>query len=129
MSPVATITIHLAGGVIDGVESDQRVRVIVFDYDADMADANEIVGVEGWSPRYSAVTATFEPPAVPHLPALGEEFLSNPTGSLATVRCSPWYYQDKVVLLGDAAHAVVPFYGQGMNASFEDSTVLNEFIA
>jgi kynurenine 3-monooxygenase len=68
------------------------------------------------------------PDAVPHMPTLLDDFRSNPTSSLATVRCSPWYYRDKVVLLGDAAHAVVPFYGQGMNASFEDCTVLNECI-
>ncbi len=66
--------------------------------------------------------------AMPHMPTLLEDFQNNPTSSLATVRCSPWYYKDKVVLLGDAAHAVVPFYGQGMNASFEDCTVLNECI-
>ena len=66
--------------------------------------------------------------AVPHLPTLVEDFQNNPTSSLVTVRCSPWYYEGKVVLLGDAAHAVVPFYGQGMNASFEDCTVLNECI-
>ena len=68
------------------------------------------------------------PDAMPHMPTLLEDFQNNPTSSLATVRCSPWYYKDKVVLLGDAAHAVVPFYGQGMNASFEDCTVLNECI-
>ncbi|MCH8912786.1 MAG: FAD-dependent monooxygenase [Planctomycetes bacterium] len=68
------------------------------------------------------------PDAVGHMPTLLEDFQNNPTSSLATVRCSPWYYKDKVVLLGDAAHAVVPFYGQGMNASFEDCTVLNECI-
>src|SRR2546423_1189014 len=42
------------------------------------------------------------------------------------IRCAPWYYRDKVCLLGDAAHAVVPFYGQGMNAAFEDCVVLDE---
>jgi len=68
------------------------------------------------------------PDAAEHMPTLLEDFQSNPTSSLATVRCSPWYYKDKVVLLGDAAHAVVPFYGQGMNASFEDCTVLDECI-
>ncbi len=68
------------------------------------------------------------PDAAEHMPTLLEDFQSNPTSSLATVRCSPWYYKDKIVLLGDAAHAVVPFYGQGMNASFEDCTVLNECI-
>ena len=66
------------------------------------------------------------PDAVPLMPTLLEDFNSNPTGSLVTVRCSPWYYRDKACLLGDAAHAVVPFYGQGMNAAFEDCVVLDE---
>ena len=60
------------------------------------------------------------------MPKLLEEFRSNPTGSLVTIRCAPWYYKDKVALVGDAAHAVVPFYGQGMNAAFEDCVVLDE---
>jgi len=66
------------------------------------------------------------PDAVPLMPTLLEDFKSNPTGSLVTIRCAPWYYRDKVCLLGDAAHAVVPFYGQGMNAAFEDCVVLDE---
>jgi kynurenine 3-monooxygenase len=59
---------------------------------------------------------------------LEDSFFANPTGNLMTVRCGPWYYKDKVALLGDAAHAIVPFFGQGMNAAFEDCTVLNECI-
>ncbi len=66
------------------------------------------------------------PDAVPLMPTLMEDYFTNATSSLCTVRCGPWYYRDKVVLLGDAAHAVVPFYGQGMNASFEDVLVLCE---
>ena len=66
------------------------------------------------------------PDAVPLMPTLLEDFKNNPTGSLVTIRCGPWYYRDKVCLLGDAAHAVVPFYGQGMNAAFEDCVVLDE---
>jgi len=66
------------------------------------------------------------PDAVPLMPTLLEDFRQNPTGSLVTIRCAPWYYRDKVCLLGDAAHAVVPFYGQGMNAAFEDCLVLDE---
>jgi kynurenine 3-monooxygenase len=66
------------------------------------------------------------PDAVPLMPTLCEDFRQNPTGSLVTIRCAPWYYRDKVCLLGDAAHAVVPFYGQGMNAAFEDCAVLDE---
>jgi kynurenine 3-monooxygenase len=66
------------------------------------------------------------PDAVPLMPTLLEDFRDNPTGSLVTIRCAPWYYRDKVCILGDAAHAVVPFYGQGMNAAFEDCVVLDE---
>ena len=69
------------------------------------------------------------PDAVPLMPTLLEDFHQNPTGSLVTVRCAPWYYKDKVALVGDAAHAVVPFYGQGMNAAFEDCVVLDECVA
>jgi kynurenine 3-monooxygenase len=66
------------------------------------------------------------PDAVPLMPTLIEDFRNNPTGSLVTIRCAPWFYRDKVCLVGDAAHAVVPFYGQGMNAAFEDCVVLDE---
>jgi len=69
------------------------------------------------------------PDAVPLMPALLQEFRENPTGSLVTIRCAPWCYKDKVALLGDAAHAVVPFYGQGMNAAFEDCVVLDQCLA
>jgi kynurenine 3-monooxygenase len=69
------------------------------------------------------------PDAVPLMPKLLEEFHSNPTGSLVTIRCAPWSYKDKVALVGDAAHAVVPFYGQGMNAAFEDCVVLDECLS
>jgi len=69
------------------------------------------------------------PDAVPLMPSLLDDFKTNPTGSLATIRCAPWFYKDKVTLLGDAAHAVVPFYGQGMNAAFEDCVVLDECLA
>jgi kynurenine 3-monooxygenase len=69
------------------------------------------------------------PDAVPLMPALLEEYRENPTGSLVTIRCAPWYYKGKVALVGDAAHAVVPFYGQGMNAAFEDCVVLDECLA
>ena len=66
------------------------------------------------------------PDAVPLMPTLLEDFRNNPTGSLVTIRCAPWFYRDKACLVGDAAHAVVPFYGQGMNAAFEDCVVLDE---
>jgi kynurenine 3-monooxygenase len=66
------------------------------------------------------------PDAVALMPTLLDDFRDNPTGSLVTIRCTPWFYRDKVCLVGDAAHAVVPFYGQGMNAAFEDCVVLDE---
>jgi len=69
------------------------------------------------------------PDAVPLMPNLIEDYANNPTGSLVTIRCAPWTYKDKVALVGDAAHAVVPFYGQGMNAAFEDCVVLDECLA
>ena len=87
-------------------------------------------------PRSFATTKTDEdvrrffgeefPDAVSLMPTLLEDFRDNPTGSLVTIRCAPWFYRDKVCLVGDAAHAVVPFYGQGMNAAFEDCIVLDE---
>jgi kynurenine 3-monooxygenase len=64
------------------------------------------------------------PDAIPLLPNLEEEFVHNPTGGLVTVRCSPWHHGGQVLLLGDAAHAIVPFFGQGMNCAFEDCEVL-----
>ncbi len=66
------------------------------------------------------------PDAVSIMPTLLEDFRDNPTGSLVTIRCAPWFHRDRVCLVGDAAHAVVPFYGQGMNAAFEDCVVLDE---
>jgi kynurenine 3-monooxygenase len=66
------------------------------------------------------------PDAVGLIPDLAGQFLDNPTGSLVTIRCRPWHLGGRVVLLGDACHAVVPFLGQGMNAAFEDCTVLGE---
>lgn len=64
------------------------------------------------------------PDAVPKMPTLIEDFFTNPTSSLITTMIEPWHYKDKSALIGDAAHAIVPFYGQGMNAGFEDCTIL-----
>jgi kynurenine 3-monooxygenase len=73
-----------------------------------------------------AYFSTTFPDVVPLMPSLEEDFLLNAVGSLVTVRCAPWRFKDRVALLGDAAHAVVPFYGQGANAAFEDCIVLDE---
>ena len=59
---------------------------------------------------------------------LAEDFFKNPTSAMVTMKCYPWTYWDKVALVGDSAHAIVPFYGQGMNAGFEDIYILNNII-
>lgn len=62
------------------------------------------------------------------MPTLTEDFNTNPISSLVTVKCYPWIRENKFALIGDAAHAMVPFFGQGMNCGFEDCSVLNELI-
>lgn len=62
------------------------------------------------------------------IPNLLQDFKENPTASLGIIRCFPWTVTDKVMLIGDASHATVPFYGQGMNSGFEDCTIFNELM-
>ena len=64
----------------------------------------------------------------PLIPDLVDQFFNNPTASLGIFKCYPWHIKGHCVLIGDSAHATVPFYGQGMNASFEDCRVLDELI-
>jgi kynurenine 3-monooxygenase len=66
------------------------------------------------------------PDIVPLMPDLIEDFQNSPNSALVTVRTSPYHYNNKILLIGDAAHACVPFYGQGMNAAFEDCLILSE---
>lgn len=68
------------------------------------------------------------PDTIEVIPKLTEDFFKNPISTLVTMKCFPWTFEDKVALIGDACHAIVPFYGQGMNAGFEDISVLNEMI-
>jgi kynurenine 3-monooxygenase len=63
--------------------------------------------------------------AIPLMPTLVEDFFENPTGHLETIRCKPWSFEDHSLVLGDAAHAIVPFHGQGMNAAFEDCSAFD----
>jgi len=65
------------------------------------------------------------PDALSLIPDLTQQFFDNPTGPLGTIKCYPWCGFEKTLLMGDAAHAIVPFYGQGMNASFEDVVELD----
>ncbi len=92
---------HEGPGSFAGLRSDEDIRCL---FESEFADA------------------------VPLMPTLMTDFRSNPTGSMVTVRCAPWQHDGKVALVGDAAHAVVPFYGQGANAAFEDCIVLDECI-
>jgi kynurenine 3-monooxygenase len=76
----------------------------------------------------AAVHALFErrfADAIPLMPRLVEDFFGNPTGHLETIRCKPWSFEDHALVLGDAAHAIVPFHGQGMNAAFEDCSAFD----
>lgn len=68
------------------------------------------------------------PDAMELMPTLLNDFFHNPTGSLITIKCYPWSIDGKMAMLGDSCHAIVPFFGQGMNAAFEDCTYLNECI-
>ena len=68
------------------------------------------------------------PDALQLMPNLVDDFFENPTAALGTVKCSPWHYKGNTLLMGDAAHAIVPFYGQGMNASFEDVVEFDAFL-
>jgi kynurenine 3-monooxygenase len=77
------------------------------------------------------VTDLFErefPDALKLMPTLADDFFHNQTGNLGTIKCNPWNVDGKALLLGDAAHAMVPFYGQGMNCAFEDVRVLDSLI-
>ncbi|MEM9983582.1 MAG: NAD(P)/FAD-dependent oxidoreductase [Bacteroidota bacterium] len=77
------------------------------------------------------IQAFFEaqfPDAVPLMPDLLSEYEENPVGSLVTIRCWPWRLKDRIALIGDSSHAIVPFFGQGMNAAFEDCTVMAQQI-
>ncbi len=66
--------------------------------------------------------------AIDLMPTLLTDYFHNPTSSLMNVKCKPWSYQDSVLLMGDAAHSIVPFYGQGMNAGFEDVRIFGEML-
>jgi kynurenine 3-monooxygenase len=80
-------------------------------------------------PTPEAVHALFQrrfADAIPLMPRLAEDFFGNPTGHLETIRCSPWSFEDQALVLGDAAHAIVPFHGQGMNAAFEDCSAFDQ---
>lgn len=69
------------------------------------------------------------PDIIPLIPDLPDQFFANPIGNMGTIKCSPWNFSGNVLLLGDAAHGIVPFFGQGMNCGFEDCTILNQLLS
>ena len=71
---------------------------------------------------------TYFPDILDLIPTLHDDYIKNPTGNLATIYLDPWHFDNRALLIGDAAHAIVPFFGQGMNASFQDCTTLNKLI-
>jgi len=68
------------------------------------------------------------PDALSRMPRLADNYFANPTGTMVTIKCSPWHVDGKALLLGDSAHAIVPFFGQGLNCGFEDCTCLMELL-
>lgn len=68
------------------------------------------------------------PDAIALMPQLTDNYFANPTGAMVTIQCSPWHVDGRALLLGDAAHAIVPFFGQGLNCGFEDCTTLMELL-
>lgn len=78
--------------------------------------------------KLKAFFEKYYPTLLPYIPHLYEEYFENPTGTLGTIKCYPWQAYGKTLIMGDAAHAIVPFYGQGMNASLEDVRVFDELM-
>jgi kynurenine 3-monooxygenase len=79
----------------------------------------------------AAVATFFEsrfPDASFLMPHLAENYFANPTGAMVTIKCSPWHVEGRALLLGDSAHAIVPFFGQGLNCGFEDCSYLMELL-
>lgn len=68
------------------------------------------------------------PDVYPTMPDLAGDFLNHATGHMSTVKSAPWHYEDQCLLIGDAAHGLIPFFGQGMNSGFEDCRILNDLL-
>ena len=83
--------------------------------------------LDSWTRQHAFMEFNF-PDVSPLIPRLEQEFRDNPIGQMGTIRCSRWHIGGKGLLIGDAAHTIVPFHGQGVNAAFEDCTALMEII-
>jgi kynurenine 3-monooxygenase len=91
------------------------------------AGADSFASLVGYSDVLEFFQSRF-PDALALMPQLADNYFSNPTGAMVTIKCSPWQAEGKVLMLGDAAHAIVPFFGQGINCGFEDCTSLVELV-
>lgn len=78
--------------------------------------------------KLKAFFEKYYPTLLPHIPHLYEEYFENPVGTLGTIKCYPWQAFGKGLIMGDASHAIVPFYGQGMNASLEDVRIFDDIL-
>ena len=96
-------------------------------YDMKLAGENSLEYIDSKDKAQKFFAEMF-PDALELMPDVADQYMSNPTGTLMTVKCHPWIAEDKIALLGDACHAIVPFFGQGMNAAFEDCTCLSDCI-
>ncbi len=96
-------------------------------YDNEHGGENSFEGLDD-AEKVNAFFGKHFPDAAKLMPEFANEFFGNPTGNLITIKCYPWCASGKAALLGDSAHAIVPFFGQGMNAAFEDCTYLNWLI-
>src|SRR5690606_17516724 len=79
-------------------------------------------------PEIIAFFETYFPDVIPLIPDFIQQFLDHPVSNMVTVKCGPWNVGDHTLLIVDAAHAIVPFYAQGMNAGFEDCSILSEMM-
>ncbi|MEZ5428212.1 MAG: NAD(P)/FAD-dependent oxidoreductase [Pyrinomonadaceae bacterium] len=126
-----TCTLFLAHA---GQESFQAIESGVWRNETDPMSENQQTNPQSAIRNPKSKKALFDffktnfPDALPLMPNLEAEFFSNPTGNLGTIKCFPWNVRGKALLLGDAAHAMVPFYGQGMNCAFEDCRVFDSLI-
>jgi kynurenine 3-monooxygenase len=78
--------------------------------------------------KVSSFFEKYYPSLLPYIPHLTTEYFENPTGTLGTIKCYPWQAYGKTLIMGDASHAIVPFYGQGMNSSLEDVRVFDDLL-
>ena len=97
------------------------ILFLPFEGEHSFADLNTPSDISGFFQR-------FFPDALALMPQLAQNYAANPVGSMVTIKCSPWHVNGRALLLGDAAHAIVPFFGQGINCGFEDCTSLIQLL-